>query len=32
VAITQGVHDGDSVALPTGETLTNGEKVQPVMR
>jgi HlyD family secretion protein len=32
VAITQGLGDADSVALPTGETLADGEHVQPVMR
>ena len=29
---TQGLGEGDLVALPTGETLANGERVKPVMR
>ena len=32
VAITQALGEGDLVALPTGETLANGERVKPVMR
>ena len=32
VAITQGVTDGDAVALPTEEALRDGERVTPVFR
>ena len=32
VAITQGVKDGDAVALPTEEVLKDGERVKPVMK
>jgi HlyD family secretion protein len=32
VAITQGLRDGDLVALPTGETLADGERVEPLVR
>jgi HlyD family secretion protein len=32
VAITQGLGPADSVALPTGEVLSDGERVIPVMR
>jgi HlyD family secretion protein len=32
VAVTQGVKDGDSVALPTEESLKDGEGVKPIFR
>jgi HlyD family secretion protein len=32
VAITQGLQEGDAVALPTEEALKDGEKVKPVLR